>query len=100
MKIRILSIMAAFCFLASCGGDDVDCTDTTLLNGTIASATQMLNSAITTWNGSEQTEDQCKTLKSAYDDYIDSIGDVRDCLDTLPSLISSAESELDKLSCN
>jgi len=101
MKIKtILFVTTLVLLAASCGGDDVDCTDTTTLNATIATATQTLNSAITTWNGSEQTEDQCKTLKSAYEDYIDSIDDVKECLDTLPALISAAQSEVDKLTCS
>ena len=90
----------SLCFLASCGGDDVDCTDTTALNSTISAATNTLNAAITAWNSSDQMEEPCKALKSAYDDYIDVFEDIKDCATDLPALITSARTEQERLACN
>ena len=100
MKFKILLIVATLCFLPSCGGDDVDCTDTTALNSTIAAATNMLNAAITTWNSSDQMDESCNALKSAYEDYIDTVEDIQDCASDLPTLITSARTEKDRLTCN
>lgn len=100
MKIRILLLLTSLCFLASCGGDDVDCTDTTALNSTIASATNTLNAAITAWNGSDQMEESCKALRDAYEDYIDAFEDIQDCATDLPGLILNARKEQERLSCN
>ena len=100
MRIKIFLFAVSVFLFASCGGDDVDCTDTTAINSTISSATNALNAAISTWNSSEQTDDHCKTLDKAYDDYIDAIDDIKDCAADLPGLITSTQSAQAGLPCN
>lgn len=100
MKIKIFLFVAAVCLLASCGGDDIDCADTTAINATISSATNALNAAISTWNSSEQMDEQCKTLDKAYEDYIDAIDDIKDCAADLPSIITTTQSAQAGLPCN
>lgn len=98
MRACILILFLSLSLFAACG-DDVDCENITDINSRITTATEAINSAITSWNNSDQSDDQCNTLRKAYDTYIDALEDVRDCSDTVGGQITSAQSERNQLPC-
>lgn len=100
MKYKITLYTIAACFMFACGGDDIDCADTTAVNTATTNAFQVVNTAITAFNNSAQETADCEALKSAYEDFIDELESVADCAVDVATDIQDARANLASLTCS
>ena len=97
MKLRVIFCALAFSLLFACGGDSVDCADTTVVNSVATNAFQAVNAAITAFNNSDQETADCEALRSAYEDFIDELESVQDCAVDVATDIQDARANLARL---
>ncbi|MBT8232222.1 MAG: hypothetical protein HKO66_11275 [Saprospiraceae bacterium] len=105
MKILFLKFTGIICLilcLNACG-DSIDCDDTTTLNAEAEMHIDAIFDAQDAFNN-DQSDDNCKTLKSVLEDYLDFLGEYEECvdaedLDEYNATIAEGEAFLSSLNC-
>ena len=79
MKYLLFTFLLAAGFMVtSCGGDSVDCSDTTSLNNQLTEELDDVLAKLEVFNN-DPTPSNCNSFKDALEDYIDFLRDTEEC---------------------